>query len=49
MKLWKYNPITGYWFYVRDVTEENGLTWLGIFQRDEPTAKYKLAKRKPNV
>jgi hypothetical protein len=48
MNLWKYNPITGIWKLVRDVTEETAQQWLAIFQADEPTGKFVVSKRKPS-
>jgi hypothetical protein len=47
MKLWKYNKITGYWMYIRDVSEYNKSTWLYIYQKDEPNEKFKISKNKP--
>ena len=47
MKLWKYNKITGYWIYIRSVTEETREQWLSIFQKDEPNEIFKLSKSKP--
>jgi hypothetical protein len=49
MNLWKYNPITGIWKLVRDVTEETAQQWLTIFQADEPTAKFVVSNRKPRA
>ena len=47
MKLWKYNPVTGYWVYVRDCDKQTAAQWLAIFQFDEPKAQFKLSARKP--
>ncbi|MGM1044853.1 MAG: hypothetical protein ACQEXX_01765 [Bacillota bacterium] len=49
MKLWRYNNITGYWDYVRDVTEETKKQWTVIFQKDEPNAIFKVSKSKPKT
>jgi hypothetical protein len=49
LKLWKYNTITGYWNYVRDVTEETKKDWLDVFQKDEPSAIFKVLKNKPKT
>ena len=47
MKLWRYNPITGYWVFVRECADENAEAWLVAFMRDEPDELFRLAKRRP--
>jgi hypothetical protein len=47
MSIWEYNPITGYWKYVRSVTDKTADEWLKIFQSDEPGKKFRVSKRKP--
>jgi len=44
--LYRYNPITGYWVYVRSCEETTAEEWLRIFQADEPQAKFELRKVK---
>jgi hypothetical protein len=44
--LYRYNPITGYWTYVRSCEETTAEEWLRIFQADEPQAKFELRKAK---
>jgi len=45
--LWKYNRITGFWVSQRTVTSETEATWLKVFQADEPSEKFKVAKNRP--
>ena len=47
MKLWRYNPVTGYWVLVRIVSDETAAAWLATFQADEPTVQFKLSRTKP--
>ena len=47
MKLWRYNPVTGYWILVRIVSDETAAAWLATFQADEPTVQFKLSRTKP--
>jgi hypothetical protein len=47
--LWRYDPITGYWRYVRSCASETALDWLAIFQRDEPNAVFKLSTNRPSA
>ncbi len=45
--LWRWNAAGGYWALVRDSYRENAKRWLAIFQGDEPTATFKISKRRP--
>lgn len=45
--LWRYNPITGYWVRVRDVTSTTRKQWLTIWQKAEPGRAFKVSKNKP--
>ena len=47
MKLWKYNAITGYWVYERDVNEDTAKQWLVVFKKAEPDCLFRLARNKP--
>ncbi len=47
INLYRYHPITGYWYIERSCLPENAAAWLVIFQKDEPNAHFKLGKRKP--
>jgi hypothetical protein len=47
LALWRYKPVTGYWAFVRDVTEDTAQQWLAIWQADEPEIEFKISKRKP--
>ena len=49
MKLWKYNPVTGYWIIAREVQSNTAKQWLAVFQKDEPHAHFKLSKNRPNT
>jgi hypothetical protein len=46
--LWRYNTTTGYWNRQRECLPENAQQWLAVFQKDEPQAFFRLAKRRPN-
>lgn len=48
LRLWRYNQTTGYWNYERSVTPETAEQWLAVFQKDEPTAYFKVSRHKPN-
>lgn len=47
--LWKYNRITGFWVHQRACSAENAEAWLQVFQKDEPTETFRLAKHQPKV
>lgn len=47
MKLWSYNPITGYWKFERGCESGTGGQWLVHFQKAEPNTAFKLSKIKP--
>ena len=49
MNLWHYNTTTGYWVLQRACDPAEAEQWLAIFQKDEPRAQFKLAKRKPKA
>jgi hypothetical protein len=48
MKIWVYNPITGYWQFGRDATPDTAQQWLAIWQQDRPAGHVVVAKRRPN-
>jgi hypothetical protein len=47
LKLWRKDPITGYWRPAREVTEQTRDDWLRIFQEDEPTVQFQVSVRRP--
>lgn len=47
-KLWEYNPVTGYWTFIKSVSSENANQWLNIFKSDEPKKGFVLSKNKPS-
>lgn len=49
IKLWRYNPITGYWDYERDCDDDTADQWLTVFQKDDPEGLFKLSKMKPRT
>ena len=46
-KLWRYNPITGYWSLTRICDAQTAQDWLRVFQADDALGVYRLADRKP--
>jgi len=46
-KLWRFNPITGYWVYEREVLPETANDWLKLYQTDEPNVQFKISTNKP--
>lgn len=48
-KLWKLNPITGFWCFVRECSEDTAQQWLDVFINDEPEGVFKLSKNKPKL
>ena len=47
MKLWKYNAITGYWVYEREVNEDTAKQWLAVFKKAEPDCLFRVGRNKP--
>jgi hypothetical protein len=47
IKLWRYNTTTGIWVLQRLCNPETAAQWLAIFQKDMPSAQFKLSKNKP--
>ena len=48
MKLWRYDPITGYWKHERTISIlADAQKWLKLFQLDSPGAHFKLSTQKP--
>lgn len=49
LKLWRYDPITGYWRVVQGpfASSENAAEYLSIFQKDEPNIRFKLSAKRP--
>jgi hypothetical protein len=48
-KLWRYDPVTGYWKYVRDFYRERAKDWLRIFTGDEPGVHFKVSDNRPKA
>lgn len=46
-KLWRYNPVTGYWTLQRICETATAQAWLDVYQADEPGASFKLSNRRP--
>lgn len=46
-KLWRWNPITGYWKYERTCKRDTAADWLKIFSDDEPNAVFAVSARDP--
>jgi len=46
-KIWRLNPITGYWEYQRSCMMGGAELWLKIYQEDEPDIKFKIGVNKP--
>lgn len=49
MKLWRYNPITGYWRMERVCGPDTAQQWLIQFSKDEPDARFALSRFAPRV
>ena len=46
-KLWRYDPITGFWSIQRICDSTTAKGWLRIFQADDPKSVFKLSKNHP--
>lgn len=46
-KLWRFNPITGYWSLTRICDVSTASDWLRVFQSDDALGIYRLSSRKP--
>ena len=49
IKIWKYDPITGYWKYVRDCYRERKDDWLKILRGDEPGIVFRAVNVRPKT
>jgi hypothetical protein len=47
IKLWRYNPITGYWIAVRSCAVDQASEWLSVYSKDDQLGVYLLSKSKP--
>lgn len=47
--LWRYDKVIGTWKYERSVEPDTAEQWLGVFQRDEPDAVFKISKNQPRT
>lgn len=47
LRLWRYSRITGLWVYCRNVTPENQLSWLAVYEQDEPDETFRVGRHKP--
>ena len=48
-KLWRYNPITGYWTLARVCDAQTATEWLRVYQLDDALGVYRIANRKPTT
>lgn len=46
-KLWRYNRITGYWIFERNVSTETAEKWLSRFRKCNPGEFFKVSKKQP--
>jgi hypothetical protein len=46
-KLWRFNPVTGYWSLTRICDTQTAQEWLRVFQSDDALGIYRLSTRKP--
>jgi hypothetical protein len=46
-KLWRKDPITGYWKLARTCDIGTAHQWLLVFQKDEPDVTFKLSPKRP--
>ena len=46
-KLWRFNPVTGYWSLTRICDTQTASEWLRVFQLDDALGIYRLSTRKP--
>lgn len=46
-KIWRFNPITGYWGYERDSYPENVDRWLELLRGDEPGVAFRESPTRP--
>jgi hypothetical protein len=47
-KLWRYDPITGYWDIARVCDADTAADWLRVFQADDALGVYRLSQRRPS-
>ena len=48
-RLWRYNPVTGYWRSERECTPGTEEQWLLEFRKAEPDAMFKIARHMPKA
>lgn len=46
-KIYRYNPITGYWRHERTCASGLENPWLAVFYKQEPEALFRLARHCP--